>query len=325
MPFESPFENETMRSDMAIIIPAYNEELTIRDVIIDFNVLYPTASIYVIDNNSNDATNQIAVRTLRERSIKGKVFTETRQGKSNAVRRAFREVDSDIYVMVDADMTYPAKELKQLLDPVIKGEADMVVGDRLANGKYREENSRRFHSSGNQLVKNLVNYTFRTNVSDVMSGYRVFNRLFVKNFPCMSQRFELETELTLHALHFRYRLLEIPIDYRSRPSGSKSKLNTFQDGFRVIAIILSIFKDYKPLTFFSFISALFFVLSISLGAFPVYEYFTMHYIYRVPLAILAMGLMLVSLLLFITGLILNTIANLHKFNYEHHLLSQQQR
>jgi len=312
-----------MERDIAIIIPAYNEEQTIRDVIVSFHLLHPAASIYVIDNNSNDATSQIAAQTFHELSIKGNVLFETRQGKSNAIRKAFREIDSDIYVMVDADMTYPATGLSKLLEPVVNGEADMVVGDRLANRQYRKENKRRFHNAGNQLVRRLVNYTFSTNVRDVMSGYRVFNRLFIKNFPLMSQRFELETELTLHALQFRYRIKEIPINYLSRPSGSKSKLNTIQDGFRVVSIIFSIFKDYKPLTFFSLTSFLFFILSISFGAFPVYEYFTLHYIYRVPLAILAMGLMLVSLLLFITGLILNTISNLHKFNYELHLLSQK--
>ena len=229
---------------IAIVIPCYNEEITVAKVITDFKKELPDALIYVYNNNSTDNTLQIA---YENGAI---VKNEYRQGKGNVVRNMFRDIDADVYVLVDGDNTYPANMVHQLIKPILMETADMVVGDRISNGTYKKQNKRLFHDFGNGMVKYTINRLFKTNLKDVMSGYRAFSRTFVKNIPILSKGFEVETEMTLHALDKRFIIKEIPIEYKDRPNKSKSKLNTFTDGYKVIKTIIKMLKDYKPLKFF---------------------------------------------------------------------------
>lgn len=304
---------------VAIVLPAYNEELTVAGCIRSFRQVLPDAEIYVIDNNSADATLQIAKQEINGK-CRGRVLTETRQGKGNAIRRAFMEIDADIYVMADADMTYPADKVHDLLLPILEGRADMVVGDRHSRGDYARENKRRFHGIGNTLVTNLVNRTFKASLGDIMSGYRAMTRVFVKNYPVLVEGFQLETDLTLHALHNRFRVVEVPIAYVDRPEGSESKLSTFSDGRKVLLAIFNILRHFRPLVFFGLGAALFAGVSL-VSAIPVLQdWFTDGYIRHVPLAILATGLAIVSLILLSIGLILDSVVHMQRFNYELNLL-----
>ena len=241
---------------VAVLIPCYNEELTIEKVIKDFKRELPYADIYVYDNNSKDKTAEIA---KREGAI---VRRESKQGKGNVVRTMFREIDADIYVMVDGDDTYPAEFVHQLIEPIRNEEADMTIGDRLSNGTYQKENKRHFHEFGNNLVRKGINLLFQTKLRDIMTGYRAFSKMFVKNMPVLSQKFEIETEMSLYALDKRYIIKEIPIIYRDRPNGSQSKLNTIRDGVKVIKTIVNMFKNYKPLQFFTIIALILFMIGI---------------------------------------------------------------
>lgn len=294
----------------AIIIPCYNEELTIAKVISDFKAAMPEADIYVYDNNSSDRTSEIA------RKAGVNVVFEPRQGKGNVVRSMFRDIDADYYIMVDGDDTYPAEFARRLLEPLISGEADMTIGDRLSNGSYKSENKRLFHNFGNNLVKKMICSLFKNNIHDILTGYRGFNRYFVKNFPILSSGFEIETEMSIHALDKNFLIKEIPIDYRDRPAGSTSKLNTVSDGIRVVRTVVSLFKDYRPLEFFSRLSLIFFILSLICGIPVIAEFAKYRYIYKVPSAILAVGLMITALLLLLDGFILDTIVKNDRKNYE---------
>ena len=300
----------------AIILPAYNEELTIEKTILDFHQHSPEADIYVIDNNSSDKTNEIAKKVLKENNIKGEVIFVKRQGKANAMKTAFSRINADVYVMADADHTYFGHDLEKLLPPVASGEYDLVVGNRFTDSGYEKENKRMFHNFGNNLVKKLINLLFKANLKDIMSGYRVLSKNFVKNYPIMCEGFEIETEMTLHCLDKRFNIIEIPITYKDRIEGSFSKLNTFKDGFRVLKTIFNIFKDYRPLLFFSILSVIFFLAGVLLGIDPVMEFIEFQYVYKVPSAILATGMMIFSLLFFAIGLILDTIVRYEKFNFE---------
>ncbi|MBX6353457.1 MAG: glycosyltransferase [Thermoflavifilum sp.] len=295
---------------IAVLIPCYNESLTIAKVVSDFRQALPDADIYVYDNNSTDGTDDIA------RKAGAIVRRETRQGKGNVVRRMFREVEADLFVLVDGDDTYPAEQVHRLLEPVARGEADMAIGDRLSNGSYFEQNKRPFHDLGNRLVRGLINRLFSTGLRDIMTGYRVMNRRFVKNFPIASEGFEIETEMTLHALDKRYTIVEVPIDYRDRPEGSHSKLDTFSDGWRVLVTIFSIFKSYRPMAFFGWAALVLLILGIAVGLPVVYEFIHWHYIRRLPSAVLAVGLVLLAMGSFGCGVILDTIVRLHRETYE---------
>ena len=295
---------QTKKHDIVVIIPAYNEELTIRNTVIDFYENMNNAFFLIIDNNSIDKTGEIANQILKEKNINGIVIREFRQGKGYAIRRAFQEIEADIYIMTDADTTYSGKDLVNLIKPIINHEADIVVGDRHKTGAYKKENKRLFHKFGNTLVKKIINFLFNSNLNDIMSGYRVMNRLFVKNYPILSSGFEIETDMTLHRLDKRFRIIEIPITYKDRPTGSFSKLNTFTDGFQVLKTIIWIFKYYKPFIFFGSMSLLFFILGLLTG-FPVlYEYYKTRYILHIPLAILTTGIIIMSLISFSIGLVL---------------------
>lgn len=295
---------------IAILIPCYNESLTIKKVINDFKRELPEADIYVYDNNSTDNTYEIA---LNEGAI---VKKEPRQGKGNVIRQMFFDIEADYYLMVDGDDTYPAENSKELISALREGRADMVIGDRLSNGTYFNENKRAFHDFGNNLVKNSINRLYQADIKDVMTGYRGFNRMFVKSFPVMSSGFQIETEFTIHALDKRFKLVEIPIDYRDRPEGSESKLDTYSDGFKVLLTILKMFKDYKPLLFFSIISLIFFLFGLIFGVPVINEFIRTGFITKVPSSILATGLMVFALLLLITGLILDTVVTNAKKEYE---------
>lgn len=308
---------------IAIILPAYNEQITIKKTIEEFHKEIPYASIFVINNRSTDNTEMIAKETLHELGCDGSVLNEIRPGKGNAVRRAFIEIEAENYVMVDADLTYPANEVHQLIAPVLEGKADMVVGDRHVGGHYKKENKRGFHSFGNNLVRTLVNGLFKANLSDIMSGYRVFNYRFVKNYPILVEGFEIETDMTLHALDKRFRVLEMPINYKDRPEGSNSKLNTFSDGAKVLYTIATILRYYRPLMFFGLLSLFFFIAGL-ISAVPVVDdWITERYIHHVPLAILATGLEIIAFFLFGVGLILDSAAHQEKLLFERDLLHKE--
>lgn len=300
----------------AIILPAYNEALTIREVIAAFHTALPQAEIWVIDNNSRDGTGALARQVFSEAHIPGGVLTERRQGKSFAVRKAFREVEADIYVMCDADLTYPAAELPRMLELLESSGADMVVGDRLAKGRYEESTKRLFHSSGNSLVRSLVNGLFDGALSDIMTGYRVMRKSLVKHFPSLNSGFELETELSIFALERRFSIVEHPIDYAKRPEGSVSKLNTYRDGFKVLKLIFFLFKTYRPLKFFGALSLLFALLGIAVGIPPILEFIRESYVYKVPSAILASGLMILSVHFLSLGIMMDSIARFHHQLFE---------
>jgi len=299
-----------MSRSIAVLIPCYNEELTIGKVIDDFKSELPSADVYVFDNNSTD--NTIAIASEHGAVVK----QEVRQGKGNVVRAMFKQVNADIYIMVDGDDTYPVDSIDKLIQPIIDGEADMVVGDRHSAGFYQAENKRNLHEFGNNLVKTLINVLFRSNLKDIMSGLRVFNKEFVKLIPINSDGFEIETEMTLHALDKRYRVIEVPISYRDRPKGSYSKLNTISDGARVIKTIFWVFKDYKPLYFFGVMSLLFFLFSVVIGTPVVLEFIQTGYVNKVPSAILSTGLMLISVLSMFSAFILDTMVKQHRENYD---------
>lgn len=303
---------------IAVLIPCYNEELTIEKVIKDFKKELPNADIYVYNNNSKDKTAEIA----KENGVI--VKNEYRQGKGNVVRAMFREIDADIYVMVDGDDTYPAEFVHNLIEPIRNGEADMTIGDRLSNGTYQEENKRHFHEFGNNLVKKSINVLFKTDLKDIMTGYRVFNKMFVKNMPVMTPKFEIETEMTLYALDKKYIIKEIPIIYRDRPEGSVSKLNTISDGIKVVKTIVNMFKNYKPLPFFTLIAVIIFILGLLVGMPVVVEFIKTSYITKLPSAVLATGLVTLSVIAFQCGVILHTVVKQHKENYEFNLLRYQQ-
>lgn len=306
---------------IAIILPAYNEEQTIAATIVEFHRELPQAAVWVVNNRSSDRTGQIAAATLAELGCGGGVINEPRPGKGNAVRRAFLEVDADLYVLSDADTTYPAAKVHELMAPIVAGDADVVVGDRHSDGHYAAENKRPLHGFGNRLVRDLVNKLFDAKLADIMSGYRVFSRRFVKTYPILVQGFEIETDMTLHALDKRFRIVEIPIEYRDRPAGSVSKLNTVRDGMRVLKSIGNILRYYKPLLFFGSTAMLFALLGLLAGAPVIHEWITEQYIYHVPLAILATGLELVAMMFAAIALILDSITHQDKLAFEREMLA----
>ena len=303
---------------IAVLIPCYNEEITIGKVIKDFKKELPDADIYVYDNNSKDKTVEIAQKA-------GAIVRhEYRQGKGNVVRTMFREIDADIYVMVDGDDTYPAEFVHKLIEPVKNGEADMAIGDRLSNGTYQKENKRHFHEFGNNLVRNSINKLFKSDLKDIMTGYRVFNKLFVKTMPVMSPKFEIETEMSLHALDKKFIIKEVPIIYRDRPEGSKSKLNTVGDGIKVIKTIAKMLKDFKPRKFFWYIAIIVGIIGLLVGMPVLLEFAKTKYITKVPSAILATGIEIFALIIAQCGVILDTVTKQHKEKYELELLRYQQ-
>ena len=299
-------------SKIAVLIPCYNEAPTIEKVVKDYKKALPDADIYVYDNNSTDGTDKCA------KKAGAIVRYEYKQGKGNVVRSMFRDIDADCYLMIDGDDTYPAENAKEMCDLILSGKADMVIGDRLSS-TYFKENKRPFHNFGNVMVRFFINTLFKAKVKDIMTGYRAFSYNFVKGFPVLSKGFEIETEMTIHALDKNFGLIEIPVEYRDRPAGSVSKLNTFKDGFKVLMMIKTLFKEYKPRAFFNILSFISFIIGLVLNIFPVIEYFKFSYVYKVPSLIVGGFFIIVSLLLMITGVILEVIAKKHKQLYELYL------
>ncbi|MBR3161778.1 MAG: glycosyltransferase [Bacilli bacterium] len=300
------------KNKIAVLIPCYNESKTIKKVINDYRKELPDADIYVYDNNSTDKTDEIA------KKAGAIVKYEYRQGKGNVIRTMFREIDADCYLMIDGDDTYPAENAKEMCDCVLSGKADMVIGDRLSS-TYFTENKRPFHNFGNKLVRFLINKLFKNNIRDIMTGYRAFSYDFVKGFPVLSKGFEIETEMTIHAVDKNYKLIELPVQYRDRPEGSVSKLNTYKDGFRVLKTITTLFKEYKPGAFFNLIAFIFLVLGIALLIPPISGYFNTGLVKKFPSLIVGCFSITVSLLLCITGIILQVISKKHRQLYELYL------
>ena len=299
-----------VQDEIAVIIPCYNEAPTIGKVVDDFHRELPEATVYVYDNASTDATAAIAM------GHGATVRFEPRQGKGNVCRQMFRDIDADCYLMVDGDDTYPAESALSLCAPILAGEADMVVGDRLSNGTYAQQNTRAFHGFGNDLVRAMIKWIYGYGFEDVMTGYRAMSRPFVKTIPVLSEGFQIETELSIHAVDRRWRIADVPVEYRDRPEGSVSKLNTVRDGLRVIAMIGTLFKDYRPLKFFSLVALLFCISGLCASIPVVTEYFTTGLVPRFPTAILAAALMFMAALALATGFILDAVAKVERKQWE---------
>lgn len=294
---------------IAVLIPCYNESQTIGKVVRDFREVLPEAEIYVYDNNSTDGTAEEALRA-------GAVVRRERvQGKGNVVRRMFREVDADVYVMVDGDDTYPAKQVRELIRPIVEEDADMVVGDRLS-ATYFTENQRPLHGSGNRVVRALINHLWHADVHDIMTGYRAMSKRFVKHFPVMSGGFEIETEMTVHALDKRFVVREVPVEYRDRPEGSMSKLSTVSDGMRVLRTIALLYKEYRPMRFFGWLAVLLTVGGVALLVPVLVEYLQTGLVPRFPTLIVSMFLLLAGLLSVFTGLCLDVMVSKDRRNFE---------
>lgn len=294
---------------IAVIVPCYNEELTIGKVISDFKNDIPNCDVYVYDNNSKDRTFEIAQKAGAI------VKKEVNQGKGNVVRSMFQDIDADIYIMVDGDDTYPSNEAYKIINAVNEG-YDMVIGDRLSNGSYASENKRGFHNLGNNLVKTLINSFFKTRYNDILTGYRGFSKRFVKTIPIMSSGFQIETELSIAALVYRYKIKEVPILYRDRPEGSFSKLNTFSDGFKVLFTLFDLYKEYRPLYFFGLWSLFFMFLGLIVGIPVIIEFLNTHFITKLPSAVLAAALFIMMQLLIVLGLVLDHQKNIDLKNHE---------
>lgn len=299
----------------AVLIPCYNEAMTIEKVVADFRRELPDATIYVYDNNSTDSTAEIA------RRAGAIVKREYRQGKGNVVRSMLRDIDADCYLMVDGDDTYPAESAREMCRLVEDG-ADMVIGDRLSS-TYFTENKRPFHNEGNRLVRFLINRIFHSDIHDIMTGYRALSRTFAKNFPIISRNFEIETEMTIHALDKNFLIRELKIDYRDRQEGSHSKLNTYLDGIKVVATVFMMFRDYRPLKFFSLVCALLLLLAI-LMFIPVFiEYMQTGLVPRFPTLIVSGFIGIASLLTFFCGVVLEVMTKKHRQLYELMLLKEK--
>lgn len=295
---------------IAVLIPCYNEALTIGKVVADFKMHLPHAEIYVYDNNSKDGTATIA------KESGAIVKHEKKQGKANVIFKMFREIDADLYVMIDGDDTYPVDCIKEMVNQFTENNCDMLVGDRLSNKSYKNENKRAFHNFGNNLVRSLINVFFGSELKDILSGYRIFSRKFVKNYSSSIKGFELETDLSIYALHYGLTIEEYSIHYRDRPEGSESKLNTFTDGFKVIKLFFNLVRLYKPLLFFGTVALLLFTLGLIFMIVPIREYFEYQYVYKVPTLIFSIMLIIVSLLSFATGLILDNISIIDTKNFK---------
>ena len=297
------------KKKIAVLIPCYNESKTIEKVVKDYKKTLPNADIYVYDNNSVDGTDVIA------KKAGAIVKYEYRQGKGNVIRSMFQDLNYDCYVMTDGDDTYSSKNAREMCDLILNHKADMVIGDRLSS-TYFKENNRKFHNFGNRLVRFLINKLFKSNVKDIMTGYRAFSYEFVKTFPVLSKGFEIETEMTIHALDKNFLIKEISVGYKNRPNGSISKLNTYSDGIKVLKTIMRLFKEYKPMSFFGIISLLFFIIAIVFVT-PVFiEYFKTGLVPRFPTLIFSGFMLMISILMLVCGIILEVVVKKHRQLFE---------
>ena len=303
---------------IAVLIPCYNESVTIEKVVKDWQAALPEAVIYVYDNNSTDKTGEIA---LRAGAV---VRQEYQQGKGNVIRRMFREIEAECYVMVDGDDTYPADCAREMVELVLSKQVDMVVGDRLSS-TYYTENKRRFHNFGNNIVRSSINFLFKSNIRDIMTGCRAFSYQFVKSFPVLSKGFEIETEMTIHAVDRNMAVKNVVIPYRDRPDGSVSKLNTINDGVKVLKPIGKLFRDYRPLAFFSLISGLLALLSAGFFIPILIEYISTGLVPNFPTLIVCGFTAIAAVQAFFAGLILDSIRHKDKQDFEMELISIHQR
>lgn len=299
-----------MKKDkIAVLIPCFNEAKTIKKVITDFKKDLPDATIYVYDNNSTDNTAAIA------KKAGAIVRHEYKQGKGNVIRRMFREINAECYIMVDGDDTYPSSSAKEMTEIITKKHADMVVGDRLSS-TYFKENKRPFHNLGNSMVRSFINFIFKSDIKDIMTGYRAFSYEFVKTFPVLSNGFEIETEMSIHAIDKNMYIENVIIEYRDRPSGSNSKLNTYSDGAKVIFTIIRLYRTYKPLQFFSIISVLLATISLILFV-PVFiSYLNTGLVEQFPTLIVSGFIMITAIESLFSGLVLQTILHKNKQDFE---------
>lgn len=294
---------------IAVLIPCYNESVTIEKVVKDYKTALPEADVYVYDNNSTDHTDEIA------RAAGAIVKYEYRRGKGNVIRSMFRDIEADCYIMIDGDDTYPAEHARIMAELVLKKGVDMVIGDRLSS-TYFMENKRPFHNAGNRMVRFFINKLFDNNVRDIMTGYRAFSRQFVKSFPVLSKGFEIETEMTIHAVDKNFLLEEIPVKYRDRPSGSVSKLNTFSDGMKVLSTIATLFREYRPFAFFTSVAVVLEVIALTFFIPILLEYFKIGLVLRFPTLIVSGVIALIGILLWVCGMILEVIVKKHRQLYE---------
>lgn len=301
---------------IAVLIPCYNESKTIEKVVTDFKRELPEATIYVYDNNSTDGTDKIA------EAAGAVVRYEYQQGKGNVIRRMFRDIDAECYIMTDGDDTYPAEYAREMADKVLYRNVDMVVGDRLSS-TYFEENKRPFHNFGNSIVRNSINSLFNSNIKDIMTGYRAFSYMFVKTFPVLSKGFEIETEMSIHAVDKNLFVENVVIDYRDRPEGSESKLNTYSDGFKVLRTIFRLFKNYKPMQFFSLLALVLAIISVAFFA-PVFVTFLKTGVVdKMPTLIVSGFTMLAAIQSLFSGLILTTITQKNRQDFEMQLMNMK--
>ena len=297
---------------IAVLIPCYNEEKTIKKVVRDWKKELPEATIYVYNNNSTDRTAEIA------KEAGAVVRDEYQQGKGNVIRRMFREIDAQCYVMIDGDDTYPAEFGREMVDKVLERKVDMVVGDRLSS-TYVEENKRPFHNFGNSLVRGTINRLFRSNIRDIMTGYRAFSYQFVKTFPVLSKGFEIETEMSIHAVDKNMLVENVIIDYRDRPDGSESKLNTYSDGAKVLKTIMGLYKNYKPMQFFGLLAAILMIIALALFM-PVFVvYLKTGLVPNFPTLIVSGFIAMAALQSFFAGLVLSTIVQKDRQLFEYKL------
>lgn len=303
---------------IAVLIPCYNEERTIEKVVSDFRRVLPDAVVYVYDNNSSDRTAELATRAGAV------VRQEHQQGKGNVIRRMFREVDAQCYLLVDGDDTYPAESAPEMVSCVLEEKTDMVIGDRLSS-TYFTENKRPFHNAGNTIVRSAINRLFHSNILDIMTGYRAFSYLFVKTYPVLVHGFEIETDMTVHAIYRNMQIKNVVVTYRDRPEGSESKLNTVQDGIKVLLTIARMYKNYKPFSFFSALAFILIFFSV-LFIIPVLrEFIKTGLVPRFPTLITCLFTMLAGLLLFICGLVLSSLQEKDKRDFEHQLVETEAR
>ncbi len=297
---------------IAVLIPCYNEEKTVAKVVSDARKALPEAVIYVYDNNSTDRTAELA------REAGAVVRHEYKQGKGNVIRRMFREIDAQCYIMVDGDDTYPMEFAPQMAEKVLQRGADMVVGDRLSS-TYYEENKRPFHNMGNSMVKKSINMLFSSDIQDIMTGYRAFSYSFVKTFPVLSKGFEIETEMTIHAVYNNMQVDNVVVDYRDRPEGSVSKLNTYTDGFRVLNTILKMFRQYKPLAFFSAVALVLTALAVGFFIPVLMEYWATGLVLKFPTLFVCGFVELAAIQSLFAGMILHNLGVKERRDFEFHL------
>lgn len=298
---------------IAVLIPCYNEEKTVEKVVRDFKAVLPEAVIYVYDNNSSDRTVELA------KAAGAVVRHEYQQGKGNVIRRMFREIDAEVYVMTDGDDTYPAEFAREMVDKVLTHQADMVVGDRLSS-TYFTENKRPFHNFGNSLVRGTINRLFHTEIKDIMTGYRAFSYRFVKTFPVLSKGFEIETEMTIHAADKNMQVDNVVIEYRDRPEGSESKLNTFSDGARVLMIIAKLYRNYKPMNFFGILALVLTIISVGFFIPVLAEYIATGLVPKFPTLIVCGFGVIAALQSVFSGLILAAGAQRNRQEFEMNLI-----